>query len=202
MGVRGTGRSKRIRGTTILALGQSRMVQEYNPDTVGLQELCQNPYASKASLTVADMLRTRESVIRSITSHNKREGRENVGTYKPGGTAVVIRDYLSGYVRASGADHTGLGQWSWYSVTGADGVCTRFLSGYAPSGSASSGDQTFYKQCLRYIQTKKLRTTPQRMFQDDLLSVIDVWLGKKDRVVLMMDANEHVLEEKLPKASG
>ena len=150
------------------------MVQEYDPDTVGLQELCQNPYASKASLTVADMLRTRESDIRSITSHNKREGRENVGNYKPGGTAVVIRDYLSGYVRASGADHTGLGRWSWYSVTGSDGVCTRFLSGYAPSGSASSGDQTFYKQCLRYIQTKKLRTTPQRMFQDDLLSVIDV----------------------------
>ena len=123
-----------------------------------------------------------------------------MGNYKPGGTAVVIRDYLSGYVRASGADHTGLGRWSWYSVTGADGVCTRFLSGYAPSGSASSGDQTFYKQCLRYIQTKKLRTNPQRMFQDDLLSVIDVWLGKKDRVVLMMDANEHVLEGKLPKA--
>ena len=38
------------------------------------------------------------------------------------------------------------------------------------------------------------------MFQDDLLSVIDVWLGKKDRVVLMMDANEHVLEGKLQKA--
>ena len=36
------------------------MVQEYDPDTVGLQELCQNPYASKASLTVADMLRTRK----------------------------------------------------------------------------------------------------------------------------------------------
>ena len=86
------------------------MVQELDPDTVGLQELCQNPYASKASLTVADMLRTRERDIQSVMSHNKREGRENVGNYKPGGTAVVIREYLSGYVRALGADHTGLGR--------------------------------------------------------------------------------------------
>merc|ERR1711923_12819 len=59
------------------------MVQEYDPDTVGLQELCQTPYALKASLIVANMLRTRERDIRSVMSHNKREGRENVGNYKP-----------------------------------------------------------------------------------------------------------------------
>ena len=36
------------------------MIREYNPDTVDLQQLCQNPYASKASMAVVDMLRTRE----------------------------------------------------------------------------------------------------------------------------------------------
>ena len=38
------------------------------------------------------------------------------------------------------------------------------------------------------------------MFREDLLSVIDMWLGKRDRMVLMMDVNEHVLEGKLPNA--
>ena len=54
------------------------------------------------------MLRTKEWEICSIMSHNKHKGQENVGNCKSGGTAIVIREYLSGYAKDSGADHIGL----------------------------------------------------------------------------------------------
>ena len=88
------------------------MMKEYNPETVGLQVLCQNSYASKTSMTVADMLQTRERVICLVTPHKQREGRKNVGNYKVGGMTIVLRDCLSFYAKDSGTYHTGLGWWS------------------------------------------------------------------------------------------
>ena len=91
------------------------------------------------------MLRTREQGTSLITSHSKFGGRKNVGIYKPGGTTIIIWEYLDGYVKDLGANHTGLKRWLWYLVTGTDGVCTSFLSGYGPCGSAVSRNQTYYK---------------------------------------------------------
>ena len=86
-------------------------------------------------------------------------------------------------------------------MTGANGVCTRSLLGYAPCGSASSGDQTYLLQAVPVLHSgKEAENNAKGHFWEDLLSVIDVWLGRKDRVVLMMDVNKHVLERKLPKA--
>ena len=69
-----------------------------------------------------------------------------------------------------------------------------------PCGLATSGNQTYYKQYQCLIQAKHLQTTPQDMFCDNLLSIVDMWLGQKDKVMLMLDMNKHVLDGKLAKA--
>ena len=76
---------------------------------------------------------------------------------------------------------------------------TRFLSGYMLCGSLASRDQTYYKQCLNLIQTRYLKMTPQKIFREDVLSMVDVWRAKEDRIVLMIDINNHSIDGKLSK---
>ena len=76
---------------------------------------------------------------------------------------------------------------------------TRFLSGYALCGSLASRDQTYYKQCLHLIQTRHLKITPQEIFREGVLSMVDVWWAKEDRIVLMIDINNHSIDGKLSK---
>ncbi len=55
------------------------------------------------------------------------------------------------------------------------------------------GDETVYKQQERFIQTNGMRTNLKTMFRDDLLAVLRRWRAAGHQVILMIDANEHVL---------
>ena len=46
---------------------------------------------------------------------------------------------------------------------------------------------------MTYIHDHYLRTNPKAMFRDDLLGLLRLWRSEGDRVILMMDANEHVI---------
>ena len=100
----------------------------------------------------------------------------------------------------SGVDATGLGRFSWYKLEGEPGHCTYVITAYAPCGNTAMGDTTVYKQHERFIQLHGLRTNPKTMFRDDLLTTLRSWRAAGHRVVLMMDANEHVLDGCLCKA--
>ena len=95
----------------------------------------------------------------------------------------------------SGVDPSGLGRWSWYLLEGEEGFRSRVISAYAPCGSAASKEETYYQQQARYITEKGLRdTNPKKMFREDLLAQLRKWRAKGDRIVLMMDANEDVVD--------
>ena len=158
---------------------------------MGLQEVCVNWMNFKPSQSMASMLRKGSEPIKSVVLQNKTEG-EEVGNKQRGGTSTIIKDSLS--VKTSGTDHTGLGRWSWYLLEGEPGHFTYVITAYAPCGNKDSGDATYFKQNERYIQAKGLRTNPKTMFREDLLALLRRWRRKGHRVVLMMDANEHVEE--------
>ena len=50
---------------------------------------------------------------------------------------------------------------------------------------------------MNYIWRKGLRTNPKTMFRDDLLGALQIWRNNGERVILMMDANEHVSDGKM-----
>ena len=50
---------------------------------------------------------------------------------------------------------------------------------------------------MNYIRQQGLRTNPKAMFRDDLLSALRIWRSNGKRVILMMDANEHVSDGKM-----
>jgi hypothetical protein len=141
--------------------------------------------------------------IQSVTSHNKREGKEKgAGKVQRGGTATILREELTAHVTTSGVDPSGLGRWSWYLLEGEEGYRTRVVTAYAPCGSAASRSETYYQQQMRYITEKALKTNPKQMFREDLLTQLRKWRAQGDRAILMMDANEDVIDGAMCKQLG
>ena len=165
-------------------------------DVVGLQEVCVNWSALKPSHNIGTILRNGDEPIRSVASHNKLETK-NAGRAQRGGTATVIRDLLAPFVKDSNVDHTKLGRWSWCVLEAEGGHRTRVVTAYSPVTNSATGLRTTVQQQWRYIRKKGLKTTPRQMFQDDLINLLRLWREKGDRLVLLMDANDHVVDGEL-----
>ncbi len=57
------------------------------------------------------------------------------------------------------------------------------------------------QQHVRYIQLNGLGSiSPRELFEDDLCWQLQVWRALGDRIILMMDANCHVLTGRLTRA--
>ena len=143
------------------------ILKHYQIDGLGLQEPCINWCAFKSSITLASLLRDGTTPIKSVHSHNLHET-DNIGRKQRGGTATLLRDELAARVIDRGWDETRLGRWSWYRIQGEPGWRTRIVTAYAPTGNKDSDFGSYYKQILRYIQKKGLRTNPKAMFREDL----------------------------------
>ena len=70
---------------------------------------------------------------------------------------------------------------------------SRLVSAYAPTSSSASKEETYWKQQVRYITRKGLKTNPKEMFRKDLLRQLRQWRSKGEWMILMMDANEDVI---------
>ena len=174
------------------------ILKHYQIDGLGLQEPCINWCAFKSSITLASLLRDGTTPIKSVHSHNLHET-DNIGRKQRGGTATLLRDELAARVIDRGWDETRLGRWSWYRIQGEPGWRTRIVTAYAPTGNKQSDFGSYYKQIQRYIQKKGLRTNPKAMFREDLCRELRHWRSLGDQVLLMMDANENVLEGAMVK---
>ena len=110
-----------------------------------------------------------------------------------------MREHLAAFVNDSSVDHIGLGRFSWYQVEGGTGHRTYFIPAYVPCMNTRVDVVTVYKQQERFIQEKGLRTDPKVMFREDLLAVLQRWQEKGDRVVLVINMNEHVIDGEMCK---
>ena len=91
------------------------LLQQYQIDATGLQEVCINWSALHRKNTLADLLRYGQEPLRSVQSHNTT-ATKNMGRSMRGGTATVLTQHLSSYVKDHDMDYTGLWRWSWYCM--------------------------------------------------------------------------------------
>ena len=62
------------------------------------------------------------------------------------------------------------------------------------------GSKTAYQQQRRYfIRTEKDKTCPRRRFREDLEKQLKLWRMEGDRLIVCMDANEHVYKKSIEK---
>ena len=83
------------------------ILDKYQLDAVGLQEVCINWARYKSSDTLAALLRSCHEPLRNVRSYNEHES-NNIGTVQRGGTTTILRGPLLQFVKDQGNDPTKL----------------------------------------------------------------------------------------------
>ena len=143
-----------------------------------------------------------ETEIRSVVAHNIHEclDQERV---QEGGTAMLLFGPLIQQLSQNGCikDEVGLGRWVVMTLQGNEGFRTRFVCGYNPCGSSRLDSGTVYAQHKRFFRLHQgSNVCPRIKFREDLLALLTLWRNQGDRIVVCLDANEHIYKKALGKA--
>jgi hypothetical protein len=120
---------------------------------------------------------------------------ENFGRCQRGGCALIALGKVCQYVHKTkgGRDFRGLGRYDSFLLYANPGIKTRLACGYNVGGPKPKGLGTMYQQYLRYTQTHNLNVSPRKLMADDLIKQVKQWMGNNEEIILVMDANEHVV---------
>jgi hypothetical protein len=73
---------------------------------------------------------------------------------------------------------------------------TRIIVAYRTCHTKSKGLQSIYQQQLCYMQAHGLNCSPVGLFDKDLSNQVKEWRKSGERIVLLMDVNDHPLKSK------
>lgn len=130
---------------------------------------------------------------RSVRGYNKHD---NIHRGQEGGTAIIGINQATSLVLKSGVDTSGLGRWSWMLLEQLPGHRTRLVSAYQPCANRQGGYASCYSQQRAYHREQGDRRCPRFLFRLHLITQLRKWRDEGDRIILMMDANEHILRGK------
>jgi len=176
------------------------LIDELEADIVAYNEHRINSSHKLNKNGLSQLFRGGEAEIRSVTGHNTHE---NVARFQEGGTSLMLFGPLIGQYdfEHSGKDETGLGRWVVMVLQGSDGIKTRIVCAYNACYNNKRGSKTAYQQQRRYfIRAEKDKTCPRRRFREDLEKQLKLWRKEGDRLIVCMDANEHVYKKSIGKA--
>ena len=96
-------------------------------------------------------------------------------------------------ISGSGADERGLGRWSWLLLKGKDKVQIRVITAYQPNLSkmVTQCGSVYSQQRIQLLATNEEKC-PLEVFRNDLIKQIKSWIKMKNKIILMIDANENV----------
>jgi len=170
----------------------TRLINKYDIDMISFAEHGLNMGRFPPSQTFNSFFQA-ETELRSVTGHNSTENPET--QHQQGGTGIMGVGELLEYYKKPANDFRKLGRWTSVIIEGSPQHRTRVVSAYCVGKTKPEGHGRVYQQHLRYLQHKgwDQTKTPYQLFCDDLLWQLQVWVGQGDRIILCMDANEHVL---------
>lgn len=149
----------------------------------------------------SQMFKGGEAEIRTITAHNSHEGKE-VGRVQEGGTGLLLYGPLIEQYdfEESGKDGTGLGRWVVMVFRGQGNITTRVVCGYNPCYNKKDHSKTSYQQhrCY-YVKKEKDTTCPRTRFRRNLIDQLTEWRANGDRLIVCLDANEHIYRKSIGK---
>jgi hypothetical protein len=122
--------------------------------------------------------------------------------FHPGGTMTAVTGKWSGRSVGSISDSHGLGRWSGVSLRCSHGHAVHILSAYRPVESHSNDtSHTFLQQHRNLLrQAGQAKPDPPKQFFTDLTTLVNTFHAQKDSVIIIMDANESLLDGKhLPR---
>jgi hypothetical protein len=110
---------------------------------------------------------------------------------------MLCRHKYLQYARNTLTDPRGLGRWcSWLFYCNPTHITWIVVACCQCAGKTDS-QKTIYQQHMQYIQTRGLNFNPIDLFDHDLSKQVKEWRGKGKRIILMMDLNNHSMQNKL-----
>ena len=126
-----------------------------------------------------------------MAGHNKHNNPPT--EHQQDGTGIMGVGKMLEYWRNPGTDWRGLGCWTSVCLEGSPVHQTRIVLADCLGKSSAKGWGRLYQQHLRYIQENCLETNPYALFCNDLINQLKRWTSQGDRIILLMDTNEHIL---------
>jgi hypothetical protein len=144
-----------------------------------------------------------ETLSRAIGGNLKHPVAKTLGKHIEGGTGLIAYGETASMLRTdlSGMDETGLARWSYMTVTGREGHLTTILVGYNPCRTTGTSIQSSYQlQRAYFTVAKQDHSCPRKKFQQDLIDLLTKWRKEGRRLIVCLDANDHVYTGRLGKA--
>jgi hypothetical protein len=135
---------------------------------------------------------------RSCRAYNERE-KAIAGKYQSGGTGMIFLDELIPYSTHGGNDPRKLGRWCSYILSGRDGANCRIVTAYAVGNNKSQSGGSAYQQQVRYVQENDIDMSPKQLFESDFTGQIKRWRSSGEKIIVMMDMNEHANDGSLAR---
>ena len=133
--------------------------------------------------------------VRATSSNNVHDPGNS--KHQQGGTGIVCFNEFLQYARTKSKDPRRLGRWCSWSFWATPAHRFRLIMAYNTGERKPKGLKTIYQQQLRYVQERNITKTPSELFCDDLCKQCYQWRKAGDRLLLFMDANEHVTKGNL-----
>ena len=181
---------------------------KHNFDCIGLNELNWNWGKLGQTQQLHSILKrwpwessaTKTSYIKSDYAGN---------TQQIGGTATIITEGLTTYIKGRGEDERGMGRWSWMTLSSDDEKHkVSILTLYHPCNSSERMLGSAKMQQLRHLRKhyKKDTSTPHQAFQNDLKAQIQKFKKNGNEIIIMGDFNQDITQNttltRLLKAEG
>ena len=172
--------------------------EEWDIQAIGLVEVGVDWRKETTPGKLSAWFRSDRDEYKTAYTHNTCD--DAIARSQPGGVAMIGCKELRQYIRKATPDFRNLGRWHSWLVGKDPNHCTRIIFAYQVTKNENSkGMKTILQQHRRAIQHLGLKVSPRQLFQDDLIGVMKNWRKMGERIILFIDANEHVLTGKLPR---
>ena len=152
-------------------------------DCIGWSEINTNWYKINAQQSLYERLKPWWP--RQKTIHTWLRDHEWPSGYQQGGVSLSLTsDRISKYGQEKGEDMSGLGRWVWQTIEGHSQVKTVIIQVYRPTRNDKDYGSTFLQQ-----RAASDEINPIKIFDMDMLEMIDGFIEDKFQVILMGDFN-------------
>jgi hypothetical protein len=172
-----------------------RLVRRYKLHFIGLGEVGVNwSMAKNLGRRLLALLPDLGVEARCSTAHNRHE---RISVHQQGGVGLIALGELLSYYSKGKSDFRGLGRWDSFILSAKQHHKTRVVQVYGVLPIRSEELGSVSQQQVRYCQTYDIEASPRELFESDLLWQLEQWRSAGERLIVMMDANTHVLTGRL-----
>ncbi len=129
------------------------------------------------------------SPLQVISGHNTHD---DFGQKQYGGTFLLGNGEITTSISHTGTDPSGLGCWSWFSLSGRTGTTTCIISAFCPSDSSLAQTNSVCSQHWSYLLSQGDSCPPQTTFLCNLGAAISTWQAAGNPIILMVDMNGNI----------